>query len=485
MIHRSTMIHRARRLHAKRKAFVGILLILFMLPAVISAQQGDGDGDGVFGAKDYCPNDPGPAENNGCPMGQPLPDRDSDGTADFLDFCPDVRGDSTNNGCPFTVELQASPTATAFNIPTLPTGGPCIAATGSTVDVNIREYPRLTAPIVGILNPFETVLVTARMSVGGEVWYRTERGWIIGYVMRLGGDCSNLPDIAIGPLAPPEFVLHFIYSSRIPVPEGLLLDSRDFCDGSVRLREYNPNGSSDAAPFAAPESCESQAAFGLSLRSADGNRRLIFPPVDPQGILIGLNQPSVDPTGILIGLNQPEVDPAGILIGLNQPDVDPTGILIGLSQPSVDLNGILIGLLQGTIDPQGILIGLLRDSADPQGILIGLLRDAETSAWGENADNGLLLFQTDIGTRSYLWGFHPGGANLPGWDNLAFVMSWVHPGGVNVGERGRVFSAAEFDPNGTFDAFDGEPFIANFIGPDGSALGVCSQEGCIGFDELP
>jgi OmpA-OmpF porin, OOP family len=56
--------------------------------------EGDRDGDGVPDAQDRCPDQPGPAELDGCP------DRDGDGVADIDDKCPDDPGPAQNDGCP-------------------------------------------------------------------------------------------------------------------------------------------------------------------------------------------------------------------------------------------------------------------------------------------------------------------------------------------------------------------------------------------------
>jgi len=56
--------------------------------------EGDRDGDGVPDETDRCPDEPGPAELDGCP------DRDGDGIADLKDKCPDQPGPAQNDGCP-------------------------------------------------------------------------------------------------------------------------------------------------------------------------------------------------------------------------------------------------------------------------------------------------------------------------------------------------------------------------------------------------
>ena len=56
----------------------------------------DSDGDGVSDPKDNCPNQAGPAANNGCPW----PDTDGDSVLDKDDECPNKAGSVANNGCP-------------------------------------------------------------------------------------------------------------------------------------------------------------------------------------------------------------------------------------------------------------------------------------------------------------------------------------------------------------------------------------------------
>ena len=65
-------------------------------PKPVDAGPKDRDGDGVPDDIDRCPDEPGPAENFGCPWG----DRDKDGIPDNLDKCPDVPGIPELQGCP-------------------------------------------------------------------------------------------------------------------------------------------------------------------------------------------------------------------------------------------------------------------------------------------------------------------------------------------------------------------------------------------------
>jgi outer membrane protein OmpA-like peptidoglycan-associated protein len=55
----------------------------------------DSDGDGIADSEDACPNQPGPAEYDGCP------DTDGDQVPDNLDKCPTVPGPAANGGCPY------------------------------------------------------------------------------------------------------------------------------------------------------------------------------------------------------------------------------------------------------------------------------------------------------------------------------------------------------------------------------------------------
>ena len=72
----------------------------------------DTDGDGVPDKDDDCPTEPGPAANRGCPW----PDRDKDGVPDREDQCPDVPGPKWNKGCPF-VHKPAAPDRDGDGVP--------------------------------------------------------------------------------------------------------------------------------------------------------------------------------------------------------------------------------------------------------------------------------------------------------------------------------------------------------------------------------
>ena len=64
-----------------------------VIPAVVPK---DSDGDGIIDNNDKCPNVPGVAKYDGCPV----PDSDKDGINDDEDRCPTVPGVARYQGCP-------------------------------------------------------------------------------------------------------------------------------------------------------------------------------------------------------------------------------------------------------------------------------------------------------------------------------------------------------------------------------------------------
>lgn len=66
----------------------------------------DSDGDGIPDEEDNCPNEAGPVDNNGCPETEV--DTDGDGVPDAEDNCPLVAGPASNNGCPEEVDPCAN-----------------------------------------------------------------------------------------------------------------------------------------------------------------------------------------------------------------------------------------------------------------------------------------------------------------------------------------------------------------------------------------
>lgn len=82
---------------------LAVSLMLLALP--VHAQDGnpfftDSDGDGRVDGLDACPQDAGPAANDGCPEGTTPPDTDADGTPDLYDRCPQDAGPAATEDTP-------------------------------------------------------------------------------------------------------------------------------------------------------------------------------------------------------------------------------------------------------------------------------------------------------------------------------------------------------------------------------------------------
>lgn len=72
----------------------------------------DSDGDGVLDSQDNCPNESGPASNNGCPGEL---DTDGDGVPDSQDDCPNEFGLASNDGCPGEPDLSIDLNGSVIN----------------------------------------------------------------------------------------------------------------------------------------------------------------------------------------------------------------------------------------------------------------------------------------------------------------------------------------------------------------------------------
>jgi len=112
----------------------------------------DSDGDGINDEEDKCPNEAGLAKYDGCP----IPDRDGDGINDEEDKCPDTPGIAANDGCPEVREVgdkvSGSFSANARNIQF--TGTSATLTTRSHTSLNnivtmLNEDPELKVKIEG------------------------------------------------------------------------------------------------------------------------------------------------------------------------------------------------------------------------------------------------------------------------------------------------------------------------------------------------
>lgn len=102
-----------------------------------------------------------------------------------------------------TPTFVPTPTVSAVPLPVLPSTGPCVLATGSGVNVNVRRGPGTDYEAFTRIIPSNVYSVMGRNS--DSSWYMIDhgdgQGWVAASVTRLGGDCTHLP-IAITP-APP------------------------------------------------------------------------------------------------------------------------------------------------------------------------------------------------------------------------------------------------------------------------------------------
>lgn len=192
----------------KLSIFIIAIIALSISISITYAQAGqDRDGDGVDDSVDSCISDPGPTSNNGCPVATDVPpstdtttnnsdDRDGDGTVDSLDNCPDSGGPASNAGCPVDdTTTQPEPTAepTVAPLPPLPTTGNCVVATATNARVNVRSFPSLDAPIIGVLEPEPQAAAYIKFDgVEGESMILTPLGFIAESVLRFGGQCGRL-----------------------------------------------------------------------------------------------------------------------------------------------------------------------------------------------------------------------------------------------------------------------------------------------------
>lgn len=137
----------------------------------------DSDGDGIADGQDQCPNQPGPASNNGCPEAT-QPD-------------PNVGTDQNNDNTP----PEAQPTiAPVIALPSLPDDGNCYVATTDASIVNVRESAGTDAPIIGQMIPTEIYQASGTVfDEQGRIWYMLEGGgFVAGFVVRTSAPCETL-----------------------------------------------------------------------------------------------------------------------------------------------------------------------------------------------------------------------------------------------------------------------------------------------------
>jgi len=263
------------------------------------------------------PNEPEPTST-------PSNDRDGDGLSNESDRCPDSGGHERNQGCPEDeTQDPANPTPepTAINLPALPLEGRCLLATQGTGRVNVRDIPSLNGQIIAQLDPLLTYPVHLHLlgtPPNNDDWFLMSLGWVSATVVRLGGDCDNLPTHYLGLSG---VVLNHATSIRRISPDGIDPASAQplppfylqFCgDDSAQIMTESPISDCDGndVPFdgtqswvecdgslheiSSSEGCSEQAANYSMLMNTDG---------DPVAIVLQLD---LD----LVGFNpQPEPPP--------------------------------------------------------------------------------------------------------------------------------------------------------------------------------
>lgn len=110
---------------------------------------------------------------------------------------------------------QNTPSDTSGERPTLPITGDCVLRTFENTEVNVRHAPE--GDIVSFIRPDRLYEVTGINAQG--TWYRIASpfGWVAGFVTDRGGDCSNLPVIALTTPTPPATTTPAITSTPQPV----------------------------------------------------------------------------------------------------------------------------------------------------------------------------------------------------------------------------------------------------------------------------
>lgn len=193
----------------------------------------DRDGDGVSDETDRCPDEGGPAWNDGCPF----IDTDGDGTADEADNCPNQGGPDFNSGCPETT------VPTPATVPVVyPDNGKCYVGNPNAFAVNRRKYPSLNAPITGQLQPGQAVISVSELTdINGLVWYAlgifddpNSDAWVVDWVasnvVERNPACSpRLVAVSVG-YEIANLITH-ITPIQVNAPKAVV----QLCDGQVVL----------------------------------------------------------------------------------------------------------------------------------------------------------------------------------------------------------------------------------------------------------
>ena len=107
----------------------------------------DSDNDGINDEEDKCPNTPGLAKYNGCPA----PDRDNDGIVDDEDKCPDIAGTAQNNGCPdVPADVNKLFASSASNV-SFTTNSSRVSSNASLAQIvkSLKDHPEVKVKLEG------------------------------------------------------------------------------------------------------------------------------------------------------------------------------------------------------------------------------------------------------------------------------------------------------------------------------------------------
>ncbi|OWW24053.1 flagellar motor protein MotB [Zobellia sp. OII3] len=154
----------------------------------------DSDGDDVLDEDDKCPNEPGAAENEGCPW----PDTDNDGVLDKDDECPNEMGTVANKGCPeapeVTEEVQKQLNDYAKTI-LFNSGKASIKSESTAVLVDIisilKEYPDAKFSVEGHTDSIGSKATNQKLSESRAMSVRD-------FLIKNGIDASRLTAVGFG-----------------------------------------------------------------------------------------------------------------------------------------------------------------------------------------------------------------------------------------------------------------------------------------------
>jgi Ca2+-binding RTX toxin-like protein len=180
--------------------------------ATFTVTAPDSDGDGIPDDVDQCPNQPAPNSNNGCPPQPTAPPAAPNPPPAQPEQPAPPPANRDRDPQPAPIQSQDVPTITQpepvrpqIVLPEIPEDDICQIATNGTFRANVRANFSTDAQIVDQLDPERVVPVQVQATlmderypdIEPEVWLKVETGWVAGQIMRMGGNCDDLPDIML------------------------------------------------------------------------------------------------------------------------------------------------------------------------------------------------------------------------------------------------------------------------------------------------